>query len=255
MFTQIKNKKHRIFYPEKLEINTIINIDTSNHHYITKVLRAKKNQIIKIFNNSEYIFYAKIITINKKNSLLKITKSKFTNKESFINIHLGQCITANDKMNIIIQKTTELGVNQITPILSENNRSLNKFFKVSEKIKRWNKITISACQQCNRNIVPNINKPIDLTKWINKRKIYETNIICNLNATKYLQDIKLISKDIFILIGPERGFSSNEKLFLSKQNNLININLGPRILRTETASIAAVTALQLIFGDLSKQII
>lgn len=156
-------------------------------------------------------------------------------------------------MDLIIQKSTELGVHEITPLFSANSKILTNYVNVSKKIKRWNKIAISACQQCTRNIVPNINDPIDLMSWINNRKIYETKIVCNLNAKKHLQDIKLTSKNICVLIGPEKGFSLNEIFFLNKKNHLMEINLGPRVLRTETASIATITSLQLLFGDLSKK--
>ncbi|QTM69443.1 16S rRNA (uracil(1498)-N(3))-methyltransferase [Buchnera aphidicola (Hormaphis cornu)] len=182
----------------------------------------------------------------QKKILLKIITSKKFNNESSLKIHIGQYILSNNKMDLIIQKLTELGVQNITP-LSYNNTSNQQIYK---KIIRWKKITISACQQCQRNLLPIINKPITLSSWLKKNNSFGTKIVCTLHAGNHLNNIFVnTKKDICVLIGPEKGFS-NDDLILIKKFFFTNVSLGPRILRTETASISVITALQLLYGDL-----
>lgn len=152
-------------------------------------------------------------------------------------------------MNFAIQKSIELGVHTITPIFSEYcNFNKNKK-NILKKIIYWNNIIISACQQCKRNIIPKINNAEDIYLWCEKFNQNEIKIILDPKSTNNINQLPKNINYIRLLIGCEGGFSSLEVQKIIKYK-FIPIKLGPRILRTETAAIAAVTALQIKFGDL-----
>lgn len=247
----MKTKKNipRIYIQENFNINEIYILSKDHIHYLQKVLRIKNEDILEIFNNTNYIFFAKIIYISDKIIKIKIFLKQFKNVESPIHIHLGQLIPKNDKkMDFIIQKSIEMGVNIITPLLSENFYLKKKNLNISNKIQRWKKIAIATCQQCKRNIIPEIRHPIDIFSWC-KTITNDTKIIFHPESIMKINQLDKSLKYIRIIIGSEKGFSYNEIQKIT-QYGFVSITLGPRILRTETAALVSVTALQSKFGDL-----
>ncbi|AEH39849.1 16S rRNA methyltransferase [Buchnera aphidicola (Cinara tujafilina)] len=252
----MKNKKlnntmffPRIYCKNILEAKKIIILDKKKK-YLIKVLRIKIGDIIIIFNNTNYIYYAKILNIQTKKIIVNIIKKQEENNESPIKIHLIQIISKKTKMNFTIEKSVELGVSSITPIISSYSKKNYLYKNIEKKINYWNNIIIAACSQSQRNIIPILCQPKKLNEW-NKTvphseiKIYfhkhthnKINIIQNRNI-----------KDIYLIIGSEKGFSKNEMEYMDKKN-FLPVSLGPRVLRTETAAIAAITSIQILFGDM-----
>lgn len=152
-------------------------------------------------------------------------------------------------MNFAIQKSVELGVDAITPIFSERC-NINKNKKnILKKIIYWKNIIVSACQQCQRNIIPRINNVEDINIWCEKSNTNEIKVILDPQSTMNINQLPKNVNFIRLLVGCEGGFSSSE-IKQAIKHKFIPVKLGPRILRTETAAIAAVTALQIKFGDL-----
>lgn len=244
-------KQHipRIFIELPLKINKIIILSISESHYIIHVLRMNINDIVEIFNNTNYIFLSKIFNIHKKIVTILIFQKEYKNIESTLDINLGQVISKNEKMDFTIQKSIELGVNIITPLFSEKCNLKKNFKRISQKMIHWKKIAIAACQQCKRNIVPKIEEPISLDSWCKKDQVNVTKIVFHPKSILTIQNLTKSIKKIHILIGSEKGFSENE---IEKITNdgFISLSLGPRILRTETASITAISILQYRLGDL-----
>lgn len=155
-------------------------------------------------------------------------------------------------MDFAIQKATELGVTSIVPLFSERMNDLS-FFVLNNKMCHWKNIIIEACRQSNRVDIPFLFYPICLYRWIKyliyiKKYIIVTNIIFSLDVVQNVRYLKC-SQYINVIIGPEGGFSKNELFFL-KNNGFKQICLGPRVLKTETAVLSGVTALQIYFGDM-----
>jgi len=242
----------RIYF-EQLEDNVINNniiIDKTleQYNYITKVLRLKKKYYVKLFNNTGYDYNCEITDINNKKIELSIKNKNKVNTESDLKIHLAQGISKPNHFEITLQKSVELGVTEITPIISERAETLQFNDK---KIDRYNKIIISACEQSNRAIIPKLNEAISYDDFLNKNIIKDKNNLClipdpcsqnkiTINALKNQQSCT-------ILIGPEGGFSEDE---IKSAINLgfTAITLGPRILRTETAGIALISFLQFLYN-------
>jgi 16S rRNA (uracil1498-N3)-methyltransferase len=241
-------RKHRFFYAHALEINANVELDADTSHYIARVLRLKNSDTIYLFNNSGFEYCASITQINKRNVMVAITTSTRDKNESPLKIHLAQVIGKGEKMDLVIQKTTELGVCSITPLYSEHTIVKNIPERNSNKIEHWQKIAAAACAQSGRNMVPVINVPISLSNWLLQQECKHKLILSPDDKAQHVKNLN-INDEVTVLIGPEGGFSATE-IQLAVQHNFNLISLGPRILRTETAGFTAVAILQAIFGDL-----
>ncbi len=244
------NKKiPRIYIQDHLNLDKIYFLSTENRHYVKTVLRMKLQDVLEVFNDTDYVFFAEIKYISNQIIKIKTFKNEFKKVESPLHIHLGQVLSKNDKMNFTIQKSIEMGVNIITPLFSNNCHVDKNNINIKNKTERWKKIAISACQQCKRNIIPKIKTPIDIFTWCKKKKENDINMIFHPQSKLTINDLKGSVKYIRMIIGSEKGFSNDE---IKKIINygFLSIKLGPRILRTETAALAAITACQVKFGDL-----
>lgn len=186
----------------------------------------------------------------KKNAFVKINDIINSKTESSLSIHLGLGISKGERMDYAIQKAVELGVNKITPLFTEYCVVNLDEKRIKKRLNHWNGIIISACEQSGRNVLPILNIPTSLTNWNNA--IDETCLILDPLAKSTLKDINLNNNAISLVIGPEGGLSSSEILDLNKKTNFHPVKFGPRILRTETAAISSITAIQVLWGDLLK---
>ncbi len=235
----------RLFQKKILPLREVIALDENASHRLIHVLRSKQNDPITLFNDDGYDYQGTIQQITRKKVEVYLTQKKHVSLESPLAIHLGQVISKGEKMDWVIQKATELGVTDITPILSE--RSLSKIERLQNKMEHWFKIAYQACEQCGRAIIPTIHLPLPLNKWLAHRP-ESTLLILDPHADRSIQDLTL-STSIALLIGPEGGFSEAE--IASTIPKFTPIRFGPRILRTETAAIAALSVLQAKIGDLT----
>ena len=187
--------------------------------------------------------------INKKTINVEILSKEKNNSESPININLFQSISSNEKMDMVIQKATELGVSSIQPIFTSRSTIKLSLDRTKKRLIHWKQVSISACEQSGRSKIPTIKSPIEFDQISEGIKTNSLNLLLhpdNLEESSNLPNE--YSGDINIFIGPEGGFSQDEVLLLKKQN-CINIQLGPRILRTETAPLAIIAILQYKYGD------
>ncbi|WP_419119969.1 16S rRNA (uracil(1498)-N(3))-methyltransferase [Buchnera aphidicola] len=244
----MKKNIPRLYIKENLKIKQIFYLSRYDTYYIQKVLRMKVEDVLEIFNNTNYIFFSKIIYLSDKIIKIKIFDCKFKNNESPLHIHLGQVISSNEKMDFTIQKSVEMGVNIITPLISEYCNVKKKGIDFSKKIKRWEKIVVASCQQCRRNIIPIIQYPQDIFSWCQNNTKNSTKIIFHTESKSTINHLPQYTNNVHMIVGSEGGFSNNE-IFKITEYGFFSIKLGPRILRTETATVVAITALQIKFGD------
>ncbi|WP_072669004.1 16S rRNA (uracil(1498)-N(3))-methyltransferase [Vibrio injensis] len=238
----------RIYHPfpiQHLGLQTLSD-DAANH--IGKVLRMQPDQSIILFDGSNAEFPAIIREINKKQLIVEVQERVEKSIESPLNLHLGQVISRGDKMEFTIQKSVELGVNTITPLLSERCGVKLDPKRFEKKLQQWQKIAIAACEQCGRNIVPVIRPVMELEAWC-----AEPSEALKLNlhprASYSINTLPEPVDKVRLLIGPEGGLSEQE-IAMTEQYHFAETLLGPRVLRTETAALTAITALQVRFGDL-----
>ena len=232
-----------IFYVKNEQIHgdeaTIIGEDVK---HIRDVLRYKIDDELNICDEEGKKYITKILAFSKEQIDLKIIKACEDTTEPNVNVTLFQGMPKADKLEFIIQKCTELGVNEVIPVITDRVIVKLEEKNLPKKLERWNKIALEAAKQSGRQKVPEVKNPINLKNLVENISKYDILILpyeCEKEMTMKvaLQNIHQNCKKIAILIGPEGGFSEEEIKMLSSEKVKI-VTLGPRILRTETAGIA-----------------
>ena len=239
----------RIYHPSPLAglDSCLLSEDAVNH--VGRVLRMKEGEQIILFDGSNHIFHARLQAVEKKQIIAKIESSELDDRESPLAIHLGQVISRGDRMEFTIQKSVELGVKTITPLWSERCGVNLNYERQDKKLQQWQKIAIAACEQCGRNEIPEIRPMMKLTDWCKEQ---DNMLKLNLHPrAKYtIRQLPHIPPEgVRLLIGSEGGLSA-EEIQMTEKEGFTEVLLGKRVLRTETASLAAITALQVCFGDI-----
>ena len=241
-------RKPRIYHPAPLSVgqNVALSDDAANH--VGRVLRMTAGQPVQLFDGSNQVFDAEITRADKKNVIVNVQSREADNRESPLHIHLGQVMSRGEKMEFTIQKSIELGVSLITPLFSERCGVKLDAERLNKKIQQWQKIAIAACEQCGRNQIPEIRPAMDLEAWCAEP---DEGLKLNLHprASASINTLPLPVERVRLLIGPEGGLSADE-IAMTAQYQFTDILLGPRVLRTETTALTAITALQVRFGDL-----
>lgn len=237
----------RIFFNGDLVSGQNVLLDLDRSHYILDVLRLKTGDSLILFNGRGEEFQAKLIGIKRKLAEVNIENIVENSTESNLKIHLGQGISRGERMDYAIQKAVELGVAEITPIITERCNVKLDVERSQKRLIHWQKIAISACEQSGRSKIPKIHPPQELSQWI--RTATGLLLVCDPQAKSALSHYKTTVLEVSVLIGPEGGFTQDE-LSLSHTAGFSSLSMGPRTLRTETATIVALTLLQFQWGDL-----
>lgn len=238
----------RIYHPNKIEQSQIVELSDDAVGHIGRVLRMTAGQEILLFDGSNYEFSATLTEVGKKQILAQINRAELSSVESPLDLHLGQVISRGDKMEFTIQKSVELGVNTITPLLSERCGVKLDEKRFEKKLAQWQKIVIGACEQCGRNYVPEIRPVMSLEEWC-AEQTDALKLNLHPRARYSINTLPQPVEKVRLLVGPEGGLSEGE-IAMTETHNFEEILLGPRVLRTETAALTAITALQVRFGDL-----
>lgn len=252
---------HRFFVnPSQINLaqNQIV-IQGEDVKHISKVLRLKNGDIVEICDGLNHEYISKVESISKEDVLLSVVEEKKSTKEPPIKVVLYQGIPKSTKMDLIIQKVTELGITDIVPV--EMERTVVKFKNdkdKSKKVDRWQKISLEAAKQSKRGILPTVHFPFDFESAIKHSEENDINIMPYENEDKkgFKNIVGILSKEerssikkIGIWIGPEGGFDKDE-VDKAVGNNIYPITLGPRILRTETAGFTILSLIMYELGDL-----
>jgi len=239
----------RIYEPATLQVGQTIALSEDGANHIGRVLRMQPGQQLELFNGDGNQYPATIASVGKKSVEVTIDRCDAQSVESPLAIHLGQVISRGDKMDFTIQKSVELGVTCITPLFSERCGVKLPADRLEKKREQWQKVVISACEQCGRNIVPEVRMPMELDAWL-AEETKELKLNLHPRAEYSINTLPVPAHGVRLLIGPEGGLSSDE-ITRTVQEDFKEMLLGPRVLRTETAALTAITALQCRFGDLA----
>ena len=237
----------RIFIFDIIDSDDEYILDRDQSHYLKHVLRLKTSMKVRLFNGSGYEYLGIINKISKNSVNVAVLSKEKKHKESPLKVNLIIAISRASKFDYLIQKLTELGVSSITPIQSERSEIKIRSKDQSKKIEHWKKIAISACQQCDRDIPPKIHGIGNFASTVTIRS-ENVKFILEPSAKYTLSAITKEPKEICMLSGPEGGFSQKE-LLLADEHGFKPLSLGPRILRTETAPIVALSIAQSKWGD------
>lgn len=238
----------RVYQPSILQsgLELALNQEAANH--LVRVLRLETQSPIRVFNGEGGEYAAIIHSIKKNQVVIKIGEYFPVSTESPIQIHLGQGISRKEKMDYTVQKAVELGVTYITPLLTERCGVKLSNERWEKRLQHWRAIIVSACEQSGRNNLPVIAEPKSLYNWLATEQA-DLKLILNPTGEKKLGELTAKPVTVNLLIGSEGGFTKAES-DLALQHGFVNLRLGPRILRTETAAVATITAIQSYFGDM-----
>lgn len=244
----------RFYCTEALHADHVIELPINTRHHATRVLRLKQGNIITLFNGKGGEFLAQIEHISKTCTTVKINKYCEIERESPLTIELAQAVCTNEKMDWIIQKSVELGINYIQPVTTERSVVRLSPERASKRLRHWQQIVIAACEQCGRNHIPAVLSLKSLPDWFNNKKINKTPqqyyFMLSTTAIESLKNIPSLpgASKITILVGPEGGLTPEEEataLFAG----FSSLRMGKRILRTESAALATIAAMQALWGD------
>jgi 16S rRNA (uracil1498-N3)-methyltransferase len=237
----------RLYVNKTLQPEQTVELDDENGHYVRTVLRLSKSNPLTLFNGNGSDYQAELIEVSRKQVKVFVKAQFERSAESPLTINLGLGISRGDRMDWSVQKAVELGVNRITPLITE--RCVIQFNpeKKLQRLAHWRKIIQHAAEQSGRNILPELGEVTVFPDWVQSQsglKVFlDPYAELSLAALSQPGDM-----NVSLLTGPEGGFSDKERTF-AKTAEFTPVRLGSRILRTETASIAALAAVQMLWGD------
>lgn len=238
----------RIYQPGRYESGSQCTLSEEATKHVAVVLRMKEGQSLILFNGQGVQCEASIVSLHKKSVLVEMQSVAAVSRESDFSIELVQAVSKGERMEIVIQKAVELGVARILPVLSQYSVVRLDAERAEKKLAQWRSIAIAACEQCGRNQLPVI-EPVMLLHQAVKSLHSNALLMLDPKAGAPLSQLPGNNRSAALVIGPEGGLSDAESELLARQG-FCAYRLGPRILRTETAAITAISVLQALHGDL-----
>ena len=239
----------RFYTPSPLALGASVQLSESAAAHATRALRLNVGDDVILFNGDCFNYSCTLTDIKKNSVTAMVNSAAEVHNESPLNITLIQAISSGDRMDFTIQKAVELGVKNIQPISSKRSVVKLSAERAEKRTEHWQNIAISACEQSGRAYVPKVLAPTSLEQWLSKNpSATNTRILLNPIGAVRLTEITKPTGEIQLLIGAEGGLSQ-EEIGLASSHHFQSIVLGPRILRTETAALTAIAAMQLAWGD------
>jgi 16S rRNA (uracil1498-N3)-methyltransferase len=240
----------RLFMRSELQTGQALELDSEQTHYLGRALRLRPGDSLTVFSAESGEFAATLTSIGKSKAEIAVGASVPTHTESPLKVHLVQGVSRGERMDLVVQKATELGVKRISPVLTEYAVVKLEGSRANKRREHWQKIAEGACEQSGRTRPPLIDEPMPLKTWFGaKTSETDVDLILKPNADTAMASLKAPQTKVCLLIGPEGGFSDNEYED-AEVSGFKAVSLGPRILRTETAAIAAITVAESLWGDL-----
>ena len=212
------------------------------------VLRVKNTEEIVLFNGNGKAYPALPEVLEKRRASVRILREEATDNESPLNITLVQAVSAAERMDFTLQKSVELGVAEIRPVISERCVVRLSGERAEKRVARWQEIVVSACEQSGRNIVPKVLPLTTYAQALQQLPQETTKLLMSLNRAQKLSDVQPQSGKVVFMVGPEGGWTEKEEQ-QAFDAGFQSVTLGKRVLRTETASLAAIAAMQTLWGD------
>jgi len=218
-------------------------------NHITRVLRLRSGDALTIFDGTGGEFGARIEEFRKESVIVSVEEHRELDRESPLSLTLAQGISRGERMDWIIQKATELGASRILPVFTKRSVVRLDEKQAERKLQHWRGITVAACEQCGRNRIPELTAPVDFFDVLTPDTSGNTRLLLSPAGDLRIDDLEDVGTGITVLIGPEGGLDDVEHEEALRKG-FKAVRLGPRVLRTETAAIAALTIIQRYFGDL-----
>lgn len=242
---------NRLYVPAALQRGEHLSLEGERARYVARVLRLRAGDELQVFDGKGGEYRAILTQASRDVVVLRIAEPCGRNVESPLSIHLVQGISRGERMDTVVQKATELGVHRLTPVVTERSVVKLDDDRAARRADHWRKVARSACEQCGRNVLPEIDPPQDLGRFLEGSAAGAMlRVLLHAEAENTLVSPSPPVARVQVLIGPEGGLSPAERE-RALAAGFSARSLGPRILRTETAALAAIALLQARLGDLA----
>ncbi len=239
----------RVHVPGPLAAGSRQTIEGEAANHITRVLRLRPGDPLILFDGRGGEHAARIEGLRKNAVIVAVAAHEPTDRESPLSLTLAQGLSRGERMDWVVQKAAELGVTRIIPVLTERTVVKLDARQAQRRLSHWRGIAVAACEQSGRNRIPDIGAPLDLRAFLRDADTDATRLLLCPTAAQRIDSLTPPGRQVIVLIGPEGGLTDPEQRAASAAGFLA-VKLGPRVLRTETAAVAALTLLQHEFGDL-----
>lgn len=239
----------RIHVDQTLALATELALPPQAAEHVARVLRMNEGDMLTLFNGDGYDYAATLITVGKREVTLRIEEREPVTNESPLSLTLAQGVARGEKMDLIVQKATELGVARIVPLFTERSEVKLDPSRAEKRLLHWRAVAASACEQSGRVRVPEVTPAQTLQEWLRSLKDDGTQRLALLpEGSLRVRELRFGDTGGLLVVGPEGGLGDRDVAAL-KEARFEGLRLGPRILRTETAGLAALAALQALHGD------
>ena len=238
----------RVYVEEKLATGQTCVLQGSAANHIMRVLRLRDGDALTLFDGRGGEYAGRITGFRKDSVQVEVQEHRDVERESQLQLTLAQGISRGERMDWVMQKATELGVTRIVPVITGRTVVKLDEKQSARKVEHWRAIVIAACEQSGRNRVPEVTAPCVLAELLRDDDIHGHKLLLSPNGDLNARDLALTGRAL-LLVGPEGGLSPDEQE-LAIRHGFRQVRMGPRVLRTETAAIAALTILQHDYGDL-----
>lgn len=228
-----------------------VQLSDDRARYVAKVLRLKSGTPITLVDGRGGEFYGVVEIKGRADVFVDINEYRLIDRESALQIELILGVSRGDRMDFAIQKAVELGVYSVTPVVTERGVVKLDERRTVQRQHHWSEIARGACEQCGRNVTPDVHQPTSLRSWLDMRDRNVKGIVLQPMAALSLDELRNDpAANVQVLVGPEGGLTDDE-ISAAEAAGFTALRLGPRTLRAETAAMAVICALQVVWGDLS----
>ncbi len=240
----------RVHVPQALQEGADVVLSEGASAHLTRVLRLAVGDACIVFNGDGFDYDATLTAAGKREARLRIGGATHVDRESPLRLVLLQGVARGEKMDLILQKATELGVQAIVPVFSQRSEVRLDEARGAKRLEHWRGVVAAACEQCGRATVPVVEAPVPLASALGALSDTGVRLLLDPQGTHALRTLVLAEAAACLAVGPEGGWSPLDREQLHAAG-FTGLRLGPRVLRTETAGLAAIAALQSHFGDLA----
>lgn len=238
----------RIFTDSPLAVGSQCQLDDNAANHVGRVLRMQAGQALQLFNGDGQDYRATITEAGKKHVQVEVHEASENETESPLRVVLAQTLSKGDRMDYAVQKAVEMGVSEIVPLTTERCDVKLKGDREDKRLRHWQQVAISAAEQCGRARVPEIQPVMTVQQWLEHAQACDLRLVLHHRTEQSLNTLEKPSS-IALMIGPEGGLTA-EEIALAESRGFLPVALGPRVLRTETAPVAAIALCQWLWGDI-----
>lgn len=241
----------RIHVPGPIEAGGECALNAAQSHHLHGVLRLKPGDALVLFDGAGAEYGATVLRAGKRGVIVTVGERRTVSRESPLAVTLAQAIASGERMDYTIQKAVELGVAAIQPLAARRSVVRLSAERAGRRAAHWQVVSIAACEQCGRNHVPSVAAVLPFDRWLAQLPAAgdaARRLLLTPRADTRLRDLEPPRHSVILLAGPEGGYTPEEEA-AARRGGFVPVSLGPRVLRTETAAVAALAALQALWGD------